>query len=198
MQGLPEELQEEVLLSLREPRDLYQACSTSTDYRRICSGSSFWREKFAREGLPVLEEGENLSSWLKIYEKSTKDAQITDDIISSGESLEIALERLSDPFLLAIPGYEKELVRIWEGVQSRASQRKPQSNVQDRISSETNYYIYLLPVDYSYTIKVVRERRRNLFGQERSVRTILYELESMSKEDAWFFVYRLVYFGYRF
>lgn len=58
MQDLPEELQEEILFSLREPKDLYRACSTSRTNLSICSGSAFWREKFRRENLPLLEEGD--------------------------------------------------------------------------------------------------------------------------------------------
>lgn len=49
--------------------DLINACSSNKENRELCS-SSFWKDKFVREGIPLLEEGTNFPSWLAIYTES--------------------------------------------------------------------------------------------------------------------------------
>ncbi|SPN79324.1 F-box domain-containing protein [Cedratvirus Zaza IHUMI] len=121
MQDLPVELQERVLLSLKQPEDLYRACSTSRANFGICSGSVFWRAKFAREGLPLLEEGNNFATWLKIYAESVSSAEIADELISSRDQLLISIKDIPDLSLLQIPGYEKQLETLWREMQTGAN-----------------------------------------------------------------------------
>ncbi|SHO33151.1 F-box domain [Cedratvirus A11] len=66
MQDLPVELKEEILLGL-QGTDLYSACYTSTEFESICFDPVFWKRKFAREGLHMMERGDNSEQWIDIY-----------------------------------------------------------------------------------------------------------------------------------
>nr|WIL04713.1 F-box domain-containing protein [Cedratvirus duvanny] len=203
MQDLPEELQEKVLLSIRKPQDLYRACSTSRQSRGICSGSVFWRAKFTREGLPLLEQGENFTSWLGIYRKSMESAQVADEMINSKQEIVIPLEDLPDLSLLQVPGYERRLEQLWQDTKTGANQTTiiHQSRFYDEEETVTkhikDYFVYLLPSDNFYTFAVVEERNSTVRnGKTKSSSKTLYTSRPITKDDAWVTIYRLTYFGF--
>jgi hypothetical protein len=66
MQELPVEMKEELLLGL-QGSDLYSLCYTSRGFEAICSDPVFWKRKFAREGLPMMERGNNSEHWIDLY-----------------------------------------------------------------------------------------------------------------------------------
>jgi hypothetical protein len=113
MQDLPEELQEEILFSVQGAKNLHQACSASGRNRRICSGSAFWREKFAREGLHLLErvvrsspdlqashssseQGESFAQWIKLYAKALQASRLAQEQLYTEETKGVNLEQLPD------------------------------------------------------------------------------------------------------
>jgi hypothetical protein len=77
MQNLPLELSENVLLQA-DPPTLISLCGTSPQHRSLCSDSLFWRRRFEQEGLPLLEQGHDANSWIRIYQKSHRIAQIAE------------------------------------------------------------------------------------------------------------------------
>jgi len=47
---------------------LQNVCMADQRYYQICNSSSFWRYKFRQENLPLIREGNSLSSWIHEYE----------------------------------------------------------------------------------------------------------------------------------
>lgn len=70
---LPNEALFEVLLHTPVP-DIRKFCRTSKSHENLCNDAYFWREKFARDGVPLIEEGLDWTSWSNIY-LSAVDAQ---------------------------------------------------------------------------------------------------------------------------
>ena len=196
MQDLPVELQEEILFSIKEPRDLYQACSVSRGNRKICSDASFWREKFRREGLPLLEEESasfNLQQWLESYEKSLQSAQLAHEELADPREDGISLADVYDLSLL--PGLEDILGEAWEKVHS-------DENVThgEEIFTETTdeYFVFLGPKTLAgklrYNYGIIRESTIDEGGRTHGD---LEEIDTdvfMSKEDAWKVYFGLFYF----
>nr|WIL02747.1 DNA-directed RNA polymerase subunit [Cedratvirus borely] len=77
MQSLPLEVSENVLLQADTPT-LISLCGTSAQHRSLCSDSRFWRKRFEQEGLPLLEQGYDARSWIRIYQKSHQVAQLVE------------------------------------------------------------------------------------------------------------------------
>lgn len=195
MQNLPIELQEEVLLSLREPKDLYQACSSSRQNRQICSASAFWREKFRRENLPLLEEGNNLSQWLNIYRKSLAAAKRVDKRMLSGYSINISLTQVDDPKILLPLGREEEITYYWNIMKASDHVQKsryyktihgytieffPGSGANSRYELVDNYEIENHDPRYGPSAYTVTERKKLQDG-------------TVSTEDLWFILFQLAY-----
>lgn len=194
-QDLPEELQEEVLFSLRQPRDLYRACSASSSQRRICSGLTFWKAKFAREGLPLLEEGNNLASWLDLYNRALQAAQLADEELVNLENL---------PNLSYLPGLEEVLqpyykVKSGENVEHIVRQVRAADEPAQEIEIRDDYFVFLVPTEEGGHRYEVTERRIFPDGiLTRDHSRILYASSIMNSEQAWKILYRLFYFGVLF
>ncbi|SOB74251.1 hypothetical protein BQ9231_00368 [Cedratvirus lausannensis] len=204
MQDLPKELQEEILFSLREPGDLYRACSVSRGNRQICSSASFWRAKFRREGLPLLEEESasfNLQQWLESYEKSLQSAQLAHEELADPREDGINLADVYDLSLL--PGLEDILEEAWEKVHSGENVTRVVTGVNNRgeeIFTETTdeYFIFLQPKtiagERGYGYDIIRESTIDEGGRTHGD---LEEIDTdvfMSREDAWKVYFGLFYF----
>ncbi|SPN79328.1 F-box domain-containing protein [Cedratvirus Zaza IHUMI] len=198
MQDLPEELQEEILLSLKEPKDLQRACSTSLNQRRICSSASFWREKFRRENLPLVEEGNNFAEWSEIYRKSLRAAKRTDERILSGELIRINLASVDDPEILQPLGNTEEIVRYWNIMQTFTNVER------DAIRLTKHYY----DIDFFPSPKVSRYElvdnsiiepvgyagvRGEMLGGYTRVKKLKILDGTVSTEDLWFILYQTTY-----
>ncbi|SHO33315.1 F-box domain [Cedratvirus A11] len=195
MQDLPEELQEEVLFSLRQPEDLSRACSVSRASRRVCSGSLFWRERFRRENLPLLEEGGDLTQWLKIYRKSLETARKVDERILSGRNVRVSLTSVDDPKILLPLGNTEEIMRYWNIMKTRT-----------HIEKQRNYitvHVYMLEFFPDPGTKSRYELVDNYITEDRNPR-YMSEMEKMpvkvtirggnvSTEDLWFILFRVGY-----
>ena len=199
MQNLPVELQEEILFSLREPRDLYQACSVSRGNRQLCSDASFWREKFRREDLPLLEEGSNPAQWISIYDRSIQAAHTADRMISSNQEIQIALSQVTDGNLVEIPG--AGIKGLWEVMQKGGVERYMGwvAVMQTEITVVHDYYLILYPRGDKYMYeKIDNQEERTEYGTIRQILSVPGIKIALNKEDVWFLVYRLAYFGYPF
>ena len=163
MQDLPVELQEEILFSLKEPKDLYQACSSSRQSKGICSGSAFWRAKFRREGLPVLEQGANFSQWLDLYARALQASRLTEEQLHTEETKGVNLEQLPD--LSYLPGLEEFLQPYYDKVNSGENIERIERQVRAsdeppvHIEFHDDYFVYLLPTTYGYRYEVTERRR---------------------------------------
>ncbi|SPN79312.1 F-box domain-containing protein [Cedratvirus Zaza IHUMI] len=195
MQYLPGELQEEVLFSLEEPDDLFRVCSTSKESRQVCSNPSFWREKFRRENLPLVEEGNNFTEWLRIYQKSLKTAQETDNIINSGDRISISLVEVPEPSMLGPLVKVAAIEQLWK--------KAHESTNVTRLPGRVEIHRYFLK------FHTKRNEKRYIWDLIDSVLVIpenpyeepqSYNIDggSTSTEDLWFIVYQLRYSGKNF
>ena len=64
--ALPPEVQEKILLE-SDPENLIQLCAVNTAYHQLCESGSFWRERFRREGLPLITPQMFLLDWVNEY-----------------------------------------------------------------------------------------------------------------------------------
>ncbi|SHO33311.1 F-box domain [Cedratvirus A11] len=192
MQGLPLELQEEVLFSLKEPEDLSRVCSSSRGSRQICSDRSFWREKFRRENLPLLEEGSSFSQWVQIYRKSLRAARKTDERLTSGDPIKISLVSLDNTDILKPLGQEKQIKHYWLTANNAGA------NVGDdvRVVHGFNIELYPGPVITNYELNDTYTSSRAGFGRgllatlyPPGTRTIKYLTGTVNTEDLWFMLY---------
>ncbi|SPN79471.1 F-box domain-containing protein [Brazilian cedratvirus IHUMI] len=200
MQGLPVELQEEVLFSLKEPEDLYRACSSSRQNRAICSASVFWREKFRRENLPLLEEGDSFRRWLDIYVKSLRVAEMADQEIAHPQGINLALV----PDLSLLPGLENVLEKEWlevrsgKNVYSRITKPARRARGQEKEISvfTNNYFIFLLPEDSTYRYQVIYEGFTSKNGVKGpTLKTLSYQVKvALNQEQVWNILYHLFYY----
>lgn len=197
MQNLPEEVQEQVLLSVREASDLQQVCSVSSSQRRICSGPSFWREKFAREGLTMLEEGTSLREWLAIYQKSLQAAEGTEQYLRNMESRGVNLSDLPD--LSFLPGLEGFLQPYFEKVKSGENieriVRAPDDEPFEYIEIHNDYFIFLAPILDGHLYEVV-ERRVFRDGTLTRDHSLVIHVSPLISEQTKSILYRLFYFGF--
>ncbi|SHO33314.1 F-box domain [Cedratvirus A11] len=220
MQDLPEELQEEILLSLKEPKDLQRACSASRQNREICSGSAFWRAKFAREGLPLLEQvvrsppdllashssseqGKDFFQWIKLYAKALQASRLAEEQLHTDEVKGVNLEQLPD--LSYLPGLEEFLqpfyneVKSGENVERTVRQVRAPDEPLMHIEFHDDYIVYLHPAAYGYRYEVTERRRifRDGILTRDNTRPI-YASRIMTSDQAWNILYRLFYFGILF
>ncbi|SPN79310.1 F-box domain-containing protein [Cedratvirus Zaza IHUMI] len=183
MQYLPEELQEEVLFSLKEPEDLARACSVSRGNRQICSDRLFWREKFRRENLPLLEEGTDAASWLRIYRKSQRIAQDIDGRLNSASMIDISLGEIKDPDLLLPLSEADRVVPYWQSIQRVSFVN---FRLQFRPSEIRGKYNYALLNNFAFG------ESGNLTAIATSIRHSL--TGSVDAEDLWFILYNIAYY----
>nr|WIL02754.1 DNA-directed RNA polymerase subunit [Cedratvirus borely] len=210
MQDLPEELQEEILLSLKEAKDLQRACSASRQNREICSGSAFWRAKFAREGLPILERispsserGESFAQWIKLYAKALQASRLAQEQLYTQETKGVNLEQLPD--LSYLPGLEEFLqpyydkVKSGENIERIVRQVRAPDEPPMHIEFHDDYFVYLLPVAYGYRYEVTERRRIFRDGVlTRDNTRPIYASRIITSDQAWNILYRLFYFGVLF
>lgn len=158
--------------------------------------SSFWKEKFNTEDLPLLEEGENLDHWYIIYERSLEAAQIAHERIDTGQSVEISVARVSDINLLRVTDLDQE---TWHTIQSNITDGYLDWLIIEADTIIHDYYLVLSPRAGFYLYEKV-DKQEELDEEGILHRTVLLPSSkiALTKDDAWFFVYRLAYFGYRF
>lgn len=102
-----------LFLSLTNPDELASSCYSSEYGREICSGREFWEEKFNREGLPLLEEGNDPQTWLEIYRKSQKVARKTEKRMQSPR-VSIFLVDVTDPDMLLPLSRSAFILPFWK------------------------------------------------------------------------------------
>ncbi|SPN79323.1 F-box domain-containing protein [Cedratvirus Zaza IHUMI] len=198
LQDLPVELQEEILLSLKEPGDLLRACSSSQQNRQICSNDAFWREKFRRENLPLLRQGINAADWVQIYRKSLEVARKVDERFASGKMVRINLASYKNIDFLKPLGHMDLFTRYWKIMRT--------SNVEKRgnITILHAYNIDLFPGPKTSKFELIdnyseRTGRENFMT--RGVRLdytnpqVIYT-GSVPTEDLWFALFQMTYYDY--
>nr|WIL04715.1 F-box domain-containing protein [Cedratvirus duvanny] len=201
MDALPLEIQENILLSLVEPDDLLRACSTSRQNREICSGSVFWREKFSREDLPLLQEGYSFASWTAIYKKAFQAAQTADRLVNSGEDILIRLSEIFDLRHLGFVVY-KDIREIWqetrEGNNSHTYFVVDGADEEHQVTIHSDYYLVFTPSSGLYSMDLV-DYPQSTDGEEILPERIQTRFgPTLTKEDMWKVVYRMAFFGYIF
>ncbi|SOB74259.1 hypothetical protein BQ9231_00376 [Cedratvirus lausannensis] len=203
MDTLPEEVQENILLSLVEPDDLFRACSTSRESRNICSGSAFWREKFAREGLPLLQEGHTFTAWISIYKKAFRAAQIADRLVDSGEDI---LIRMSEIFDLRHLGFyiDSRVMGIWQEAREGDSYAHhnyiDEEGQEHHVSIRDDFYLVFTPSSDIYTMSIVNYEVTTDNQEETISQTLVPSRFTLKLEakDMWRVVYNVAFFGYHF
>lgn len=190
MEYLPLELKEKILLHA-DPKEVLSLCSTSIEFLSLCSSAVFWREKFAKENIPLLEEGVTASEWLHIYSRSLEAIQQANRFLANIErgkkgKVEFTdLARLENIDFLRLPGiYFPFIERLWKETQ-KAEELAP----YDREASEfllNSPYLVISKSPESFYVDVYYP----LMGltEDRSF--------PQTKEEIWELLYRLSYFTY--
>jgi hypothetical protein len=119
------DIKEKVLLFLPLP-DLLSQCSSSQENRTICASRYFWAEKFRREGLSLLEDGQSVQEWVAIYTNSLLARDMSKLYLSeyhlrSGRYWSFPLSAVQDINLLLVSGISREELspyyfsnRLWQ------------------------------------------------------------------------------------
>lgn len=157
--------------------------------------SSLWRRKFEREDLPLLEEGADLDGWLKIYHRSLEAMRVAHERIDSGRIIQVAISRVPELSLLRVSDLDQE---NWDLIQSNNVDRFLDWLITEK-DIVHDYYLILSPRAGFYLYEKVDKQEEMLEGG------IIYRTLSLTgsnialtKDDAWFLLYRLAYFGYPF
>jgi hypothetical protein len=195
MQDLPEELQEKVFLYLREPKDLFRVCSVSSSLRRICSGSSFWKEKFVREGFLILEEGSSTTQWLQLYTKAKQASRLTEEQL---HTTEISCINLNLPSLSYLQGLEEALQPYYNKIRSGENIEQIVRNADEPPIREIrdDYFVFFVPTEGGYRCELMERRRIFRDGtltKEHS--RIIYASSTINSKQVWNILYRLFYVG---
>lgn len=158
--------------------------------------SSFWKEKFNTEDLPLLEEGTDFTHWVTIYERSLEAAEIAHERIDSGQKIEISIARVSDLYMLRVTDLDQG---TWNMIQSNITDGYLDWLIIEADTIIHDYYLVLSPRAGFYLYEKV-DKQEELDEEGILHRTVLLPSSkiALTKDDAWFFVYRLAYFGYRF
>jgi hypothetical protein len=115
----------------------------------------------------------------EVYERSVQAARIADERIDSGHTIEIALDGIENLDLLRVTDLDQD---TWEIIQ-----------VDKCLSGliTHDYYLVLSPRANFYLYdKIDKQEEQTLLLPSAKI--------ALSKDDAWFFIYRLAYFGYPF
>lgn len=200
MQTLPEEVQENILLSLSEPDDLLRACSLNRLNRDICSGSSFWREKFAREGLPLVQEGYTFSSWSTIYKRAFYAAQLAEEMIASGEQFRVRLANVFNLQDLDIPPND-DIRKAW--YEMRESDNRITINYVGNHDSNYTFIDDLCLVFKPFTrnnyVLDIVNFQTIIDDNQETVHYFTIPMQSkpvFSVKETWNVIYRIFFFGY--
>ncbi|SOB74254.1 hypothetical protein BQ9231_00371 [Cedratvirus lausannensis] len=161
--------------------------------------SSFWREKFRRENLPLLEEGNNSAEWEEIYRKSQRAARKVDKSMLSGDPIIISLTSVDDPKILLPLGRTEEIMRYWEimhnsaHIQRSGDYRTIHGYTLDFFPG-TGVSRYEL-LDKYRTETPQRLPRDSYMPRRYVIPTKIKILDgTVSTEDLWFILFQLAYF----
>ena len=186
--SLPTELSQNILLQV-DPPTLVSLCGTSLEYRSLCSDSRFWRARFEEEGLPLLEQGWDANSWIRIYQKSLRVAQLVEDYLEEN-SESISLEQVNLDELQKIAPwftdiYYREEEEKQDLIQEREALLKQGADIDDIESTILSYDEYSLRVVYTdglYYLDVVTG--------DYNGRSLLY---GITGDEAFDVLFRLLY-----
>ncbi|SPN78782.1 Hypothetical protein ZAZAV_4 [Cedratvirus Zaza IHUMI] len=191
MNYLPVETKEQILLSLREPKDIYQACTTSREHLSICSEEGFWRERFRRERMQPLEKGKDFADWLRIYEKSLDSVRIANKLIDSGEKINIDMALVTNPRVLRLFRSDTKMMDFWY----YAEKKEKKEGIDTHI-----YYIRIVPYsEPGLYVCYLRYDVSQTDGNYSSVVPVSVILGAvLTERDLQVLLYRLAYFDYPF
>ncbi|SOB74509.1 hypothetical protein BQ9231_00626 [Cedratvirus lausannensis] len=191
MNYLPVETKEQILLSLREPKDIYQACTTSREHLSICSEEGFWRERFKRERMQPLEKGKDFADWLRIYEKSLDSVRIANKLIDSRKKINIDMALVTNPRVLRLFRSDTKMMDFWY----HAEKKEKKKGISTHI-----YYISIL-ADHEPGLYVCY-LRHDVSQTEGNYSSIVPESIALgailTERDLQVLLYRLAYFDYPF
>ena len=191
MDYLPVETKEQILLSLREPRDIYQACITSREHLGICSEEGFWRERFRRERMQPLEKGKDFTDWLRIYGKSLDSVHIANKIIASGKKISIDMALVTNPRVLRLFRSDTRMMDFWYYAEKKEKKKGISTHIyyiSIVASREPGLYVCYLRHDVSQT----EGNYSSVVPESIAPGSVLTE------RDLQVLLYRLAYFDYPF
>ncbi|SPN79275.1 F-box domain-containing protein [Brazilian cedratvirus IHUMI] len=154
MQDLPREMKEEILLGL-QGSDFYEACYTCTEFNSILGSPAFWRTKFTREGLYMMERGDSPQHWIDIYLYSREVMkQVSEDLKKEGLVLQLNLYRVPCPDVITVGCVDKDKVREYleessdtEGIEKylfRIRELQDKEELDEEEDEELSLYEYKL------------------------------------------------------
>nr|WIL03295.1 DNA-directed RNA polymerase subunit [Cedratvirus borely] len=194
MNYLPVETKEQILLSLREPKDIYQACTTSREHLSICSDQGFWRERFRREGLYILEMGRDFTDWLRIYEKAIRASEVADRILQKQEKVVVDMVLVTKPRVLQLFRSDTTMLDFYLQWRKADSKRKPKD-----FEAPVYYIEFLLDKPGFYRYHLIQGTSQTL---PSGLVIIPIKFKSgagfLRERDLQVLLYRLAYFDYPF
>ena len=214
--SLPE-INERVLFYLPLP-DLLSQCSSSQENRELCNSRRFWAEKLRREGLSLLEDGENIKEWTIIYKNSLLARDVA-DLEMERLPCYLSISAVQNINLLLVGSVSREKIspyyfsnRLWktrnninqETLELKGKQKKDWLAVYKGISRGDPYMVSLLKEPFrfrvSHLVEVPIPPGDEEYNPERPqdnyykmVQIVLEELLSPSQTRE--LLYRLVYFN---
>lgn len=136
---------------------------------------------------------EDLGDWSEIYQRSLEASGIAHERIDSGREIEICISDVLDQNLLRVTDLDQE---TWDMI--NAERYLDWLAVEEDMIIH-NYYLVLSPRAGFYLYEKV-DKQEEMDGEDILCRTLLLPSSkiALTRDDAWFLIYRLVYSGYRF
>nr|WIL04932.1 F-box domain-containing protein [Cedratvirus duvanny] len=206
-----QELPDEVALMILEKvpiEDLSSFCSTNKQYQNLCFDKHLWYRIFEREGLTLLEEGNDLPSWMAIYYNSLLSKEKADYVFSLYEEKRRPFLSMFKPIplykirhvellgeqedasllssLISVDTYREQIKKTRELTQALLNRNLPDVNFN-------KVYVSKPPKQRNFVISKRDDEFIFLVGGE-----LLLEPEierSISKEETKDILYRLSYYN---
>ena len=115
---------ENVLLN-SSPEELLLLCATSLEYYFLCANGQFWKKKFKKDNLPLLEEKtwkrlnfpdrETRLEWMKLYKHAVQSREDANKLVVKRVPFTVQLNELLSPLpLFLLPMKRKDILELWK------------------------------------------------------------------------------------
>jgi len=107
------------------PEKLLLLCSTSAEYYFLCADGHFWKKRFRKDKLPLLEEKtwkklnfpdqETRLEWMKLYDHAVQSREEAAKLVEKRVPFSVQLHDLLSPLpLFLLPMKRKDVLRLWK------------------------------------------------------------------------------------
>ncbi|QIN54212.1 hypothetical protein [Cedratvirus kamchatka] len=208
MQELSLGIKEEILLAV-QGLDLYNLYQVSRELKSICSSSVFWKRKFAREGLYILEKAGSFEQWMDIYLYSRKAKEkVRVNLEKKDPLLQLDLYYVPSSSVITVGCVNKDVVEEYleesrsnEGIEEylfRIRELQDMEELDEEEEDELSILEFKLESYNYYSLQVVHAQQEIMYylcavdgHREETLREDVYFL---SPQELEFLLYKVHYY----